>query len=283
MKRALALLAVVSCGGLSARMRTSSTTSCPDVLAQQAAIRGDPHYASQPAPQRAAYELDVANCDLAAGKAQAALDLSEPWHDAVAVRRDSIRVRAEASLNHPDALREALETLAGETDLTADYFASTAELGPYSATEWFVPLAVQQWSRHPGAYSLQEFVSTLMHNAGAHLLGLPVAAADPDRPAGEWALWTGLVRDARIDRAGNRMLLEAQGVDIRDESDVKHHEVVTPNGKAFFVRYPHVKESLVGGQSFVALGRYAGRDGGGGPPVLDAIVVVERAQKPAQN
>jgi len=266
MKRAIILVALVSCGGLPAQMHASSTATCADVLAQQAAIRSDPHYAAQPAAERAAYELDVANCDLAAGKAQAALDLAEPWHDAVAVRRDSLRVRAAATLNRPDALREALETLAGETDLTADYFAKTAELGPYSATEWFMPLAVQQWSRHP----LQEFVNTLMQNAGAHLLGLPVALADPDHAPGEWALWTATVRDARVDRAGNRTLIEAQGLeDAAPEAKVAK--------SAFLVRYPHVKEGLVG-VSFVALGRYAGRDGSGGPPVLDAIIVVERGK-----
>jgi hypothetical protein len=111
-----------------------------------------------------------------------------------------------------------------------------------------------------------------MHNAGAHLLDLPVALADPDHAPGEWALWTGVVRDARIDRAGNRTLIEAQG--LQDEAPAEQKVVKS----AFLVRYAHVKESLVSAQSFTALGRYAGRDGSGGPPVLDAIVVVERGK-----
>lgn len=135
-----------------------------------------------------------------------------------------------------------------------------------------MPLAVQQWSRHPGPYSLQEFVKTLMHNAGAQLLGLSVALAEPDRAPGEWALWTGLVHDARVDRAGNRTLLEAQG--LEDEGSGEK----AIDGKSFLVHYPHVKEGLVGMKSFVAFGRYGGRDGAGGPPVLDAVVLVERGK-----
>jgi hypothetical protein len=302
-------LALTSCGGLAAQMHASSTTSCTEVLRHEGAIRSDPRYAQQPAQDRAAYELDVADCDLEAGKAQAALDLADAWHDAVAVRRDQLRVRALATLNQPDALREALGTLAGETDLTAEYFANTAELGAFEASDWLVPMAVQAWKRRPGPFSLRQFARTLVHNAGGHLVHLAVVSADPGRAPGEWAVWTGKVHDARLDRAGNRTVLQAEGIDINDQAsedkvvtsvqgnyiegrwghvgvghvemtpkyttEVTHHDVLAANGKAFFVRFARIDEHLVQIGMFTAFGRYAGRDGADGPPVLDAVIIVD--------
>jgi hypothetical protein len=276
MKRAAPLLLVVaSCGGLSAQMHASSTTSCPDVLAHEAAIRGDPRYARQPAQNRAAYELDVADCDLRSGKAQAALDLADAWHDAVAVRRDELRIRALAMLNRPDDLREALATLVGETELKPDYFVETAELWPFEAAEWLVPMAVQVWQRHSGPLALGQFAGALVHHAGGHLLDLALVSADPSRAPGEWAAWTGKLHDARIDRAGNRTLLEAEGIDVHDEV-TEQKVVASATGKPFFVRLPRADERLVHLGMFTALGHYAGRDGGNGAPILDALIVVER-------
>jgi hypothetical protein len=301
-RASVVLLVVASCGGLSAQMHASSTTSCSDVLTHEAAIRSDPRYPHEPAQDRAAYELDVADCDLQSGKAQAALDLADAWHDAVAVRRDKLRVRALATLKRDDTLREALGTLAGETDLTQDYLVDTAELWPFEASEWLVPMAVQIWQRHPGPLPLRQFAGALVHNAGGRLVDLALVSADPGRAPGEWAAWTGKLHDARIDRAGNRTLLEAEGIDLHDEvtdekvltsiqgrhmsgrieltppykTETEHHETASATGKPFFVRVPHIDERLVRIGTFTAFGHYAGRDAANGAPILDALLVVER-------
>jgi hypothetical protein len=288
-------------------MNASATMTCTDALANQPAIVSDRGYGHAAAEVRLAYEMGLADCDLAAGKAQAALDLAIGWPDSAAVSRDSVRARAEGALGHREGVHQALETLSRETEIPAAFFVETSELWPNSTEDWYMRLAIQAWGRAPGQYSLRGLAASLVHHAGRSLLGLAVASADPERKGGDWAAWTGLIEDARLDREGSRTLFKAQGVDVKDEvteheevvkvettrdffntrhavsvpkyaTKQTHRDVFLPNGKRFFVRYAGIDKGLVGMRVFTAVGRYAGRDGDAGPPVLDALVMIARDQ-----
>jgi hypothetical protein len=263
------LLALASCGGLASQLRSAASESCPEVLARDPSVRGAASYVQQPAQERSAYELAVAECDLQARRPQAALDLADAWHDAVAVRRDKIRVRALAMLKQTDALRDALGTLAGETELTPEYFIDTAELAPFEASDWLLSVALQAWQRHPGTRSLHEFAGTLVRSGGGQVVDLAVVSAKPEHAQGDWAAWTGKPHGARVDHEGNRTVVDAEGVDV-DEGPRQQ-------GMPFSVRFAHADERLVHVGTFTAFGRYAGRDGATGAPILDALIVVERA------
>jgi hypothetical protein len=267
----LLLLAVVSCGGLASQLRAAATESCPDVLGRDPAVRGDARYAQEPAQERSAYELAVAECDLQARRPQAALDLADAWHDAVAVRRDKIRVRALAMLKQTDALRDALGTLSGETELTPEYFIDTVELGPFEASDWLLSVALQTWQRHPGRRSLHQFAGILVRNGGGQVVDLAVVSAQASHATGDWAAWTGKARGARVDREGNRTVVDAEGVDV-DEGPRQQ-------GMPFSVRFAHADERLVHVGTFTAFGRYAGRDSNGAP-LLDALIVIELRSQP---
>jgi hypothetical protein len=262
------LLGAASCGGLTTQMHASASASCPDVLASDPGIRGDARYAQEPAQERSAYELAVAECDLQAQRPQAALDLADAWHDAVAVRRDKIRVRALAMLKQTDALREALGTLAGETELTPEYFIDTAELGPFEASDWLLSVALQTWQRHPGRRPLHQFAGLLVRNGGGQVVDLAVVSAQASHATGDWAAWTGKARGARVDHDGNRTVVDAEGVDVQDEP--------RQQGTPFSVRFARTDERLAHVGTFTAFGRYAGRDPASGAPVLDALIVIER-------
>jgi hypothetical protein len=147
-----------------------------------------------------------------------------------------------------------------------------------------------------------------VHQAGGsgHLLSLSVAAADPDRPGGDWALWTGRIQQARLDRGGDQTLLKVEGVDVKQEvtererlvsvhgrptfaggyeatpkyeTERSSHPVYIPNGREFFVRYPHARESIVTMRTISVFGRFMGRDKGEALPAIDALVVIKREEQ----
>jgi hypothetical protein len=124
------------------------------------------------------------------------------------------------------------------------------------------------------------------------------------------AVWTGLVRDARIDRDKGETVLFADGVDVQRDiraidrkvdsvtGEVKpepfgrfhveakptyttertYADTLVPTGRAFVVRYPRANEAIVAMHAVTAFGRYDGR-ASDGRPVLKALVVFERDTK----
>src|SRR5258706_16449 len=80
----------------------------------------------------------------------------------------------------------------------AGFFVHAQELLRYRREEWYVRLALGAWSKTKSP-RLDEFAGELLGGAG--LLPLRVAVADPERERGLWAVWTGIVRDARLDHA----------------------------------------------------------------------------------
>jgi hypothetical protein len=293
--------AVVSCGGLSSRIRAAPSTSCADVIAQAPAIRADSRYEDQPSEDREAYDLRLAECDLSMGMPEPTLELARSWPDRMATRRGQTVARAEAAQGNCDAAREALESIAGEAHLSPTFFLDTTELWPCSAEDWFVSLAIRAWHRSASP-SLDEFASKLVHHAKRNLVPVTLASAEPGRGSGDWAVWTGRIEDARLDRDGDQTLLKAEGVEVKDEitlheklvsmetyrawlgsyestpkytTERTHREVFEPNGRSFVVRYPGAREGLVAMHTITAFGRYAGR-GEDGLPIMNAVEVVDR-------
>jgi hypothetical protein len=58
-------------------------------------------------------------------------------------------------------------------------------------------------------------VGRIVGRGNAELVTLRVAAADADRKPGEWAVWTGNVRNGQLDREQNQTVLRAEGLDVR--------------------------------------------------------------------
>jgi hypothetical protein len=143
------------------------------------------------------------------------------------------------------------------------------EFGAFAGKDWFVRLAAQVWMGSQPV-TAETFAEDISRRSGQRLLPLKLVSADASRPSGELALWTGIVRESRIDRANGRTLLLATGIDA-----------ATPNGIDFVVRYGHVNERLVSVETFLAFGRYAGRDPDGDLPVLDAFLI--QARKPGEQ
>jgi hypothetical protein len=61
-----------------------------------------------------------------------------------------------------------------------------------------------------------------------------------------------------------------------EKSNDKNADELVPNGRAFVVKYPKVREKLVNMRTFVAVGRYSGRTGENNVPVLSASLVMAR-------
>jgi hypothetical protein len=190
-----------------------------------------------------------------------------------------------------------------ESRTAGSIFLNATELSPFAGQDWFMTLAIQAWGKGEATESLSSYAAALVHKSGAHLLTLAVAAADPDRPGGDWALWTGRIREARLDREGDQTLIKAEGVEIKTEAtedekvvsveahptflgrfeatptyktERSYRDVAVPNGREFLVRYPHAKENIVGMRTISAFGRFTGRDKDLRVPALDAIVVIKR-------
>jgi hypothetical protein len=301
---AVSLALFLGCGGVQRQMREASSIPCATVLARHPSIAADPSYVTQPRFERESYEIKVAECAISRGKPQLAIELAKGWSSEVELTRAKITARAQAAMGDEAATRITLEGLAGDGRLDAGFFTETEELQRFAGSEWFLRLALAVWTvrKQP---PIEVFGPRLVHNAGEKLLSLSVASADPTRAPGEWVMWTGVVHDARLDREGDRTLLSAEGIDVKEQlvevdrslqsmevqphffgrgatvdptykTDRTYEEVFVPNGRNFFVTVPHVSEKLVGLHAITAFGRYRGRDGGNGAPVIEAIAVIER-------
>jgi hypothetical protein len=146
------------------------------------------------------------------------------------------------------------------------------------------------------------------------LLTLKVAAADSERPAGDWALWLGIVHGGKLDRDNQRTLLFAEGADVerhleiveqhveRVESTAQYHgwgyatgratpvyspeertyaERFTPNGQRFVIRFEGIDERLLEAPVLDVLGRFAGHDVSDGAPIIDAVLA--QVKKPQET
>lgn len=297
-------MASSGCKSYATTVHEAREQSCPDVVAHLDAVVHDARYAEVPAGARQAYERRVAECDLTLKKYEDAVQLARTWPDTYSDQRDEVVARGEAALGHEAETRAALESYVGWAHSTPDFLTDSTELARYASEEWFVNLGVALWKSGSHDPPLDVFARHFLRHAT--LPSLDVILADPAREPGEWIVWLGHVDDARLDRDKDQTLLASEGVDVREEVlDVDHEvrqmsahrkalsgevvmtvqseattrtyrEVFAPNGRKFFVRYPKVSERLAGLREIVVLGRYEGRDGGDGPPVVQALAVVER-------
>jgi hypothetical protein len=304
----LALIAAAfttACGGVHAEMARADREPCDRILARYPALSSDPAYDRQPPEFRQGYETQVARCALVGDKFESSLAIAKGWPDRLALERDRVIARSEAGLHHDDAAAESLDALSKNALCDTSFFTDTPEFRQYRGKDWFVALAVRAWSRSKEG-SLHGFAARVIGDE--ELLALRVAAADPHREKGSWAVWTGVVRDARLDAKTDQTFLLAEGVDVQNEkgapeavksratvsgnkieseitsSSHAYQEVFVPNGRRFLVRYPRARDSLAAMRTIVALGRYQGRDGDEGLPLLEAVVVIERkAQRTVQS
>jgi hypothetical protein len=289
-------LVLLSCGGLRAEIASVQDQTCGTVLRRYEVLSRDPKYSALSREDREGYEVRVARCALTLGKYDLAIALPKTWSDHLSTERDEVEARASAGLHDEDSAHLALASYAESATADEDLLLNSPEFLSYEGQDWFVRLALRLWARQQDA-SLHDFAK---HVVGGDLLPLRVAAADPHRAPGSWAVWTGIVTDARLDSKGDQTLLLAEGVDIKNEDhgaqsvttratfsgETAHvetkaetrtyEEAFVPNGHKFMVRYPHARDSLAAMHTIVAFGHFAGRDPEGEMPVLDAFIVRER-------
>ncbi len=304
MRKLTAVLGIVACSCASTReeMTEARHQPCEDVLTRYLRISADADYASYPKGVRIAYETTVASCYLDRRRPEKAVALARSWGDEQRAETLRVEARADAQLDKKADCRAALERYVKEPDADPYFFTEEPEFRNYAAEDWYIGTAIDAWSRTKMP-AMERYAARLLHLGGANLLSLEVAAADPHRRTGEWALWLGAVRESRLDRASGQTYLSAVGLDVKQVAHVdrkvasvkyegtwsggikgtptydeteSYQEVFVPNGRSFIVKYPKVSEKLVGMKTILALGHYAGREGEEGIPVLSALLVMER-------
>jgi hypothetical protein len=280
-----------ACASFEAKLREAPSQPCGKLVDEYPKMVADPEYAKQTEQIRAQYETAVAHCYLDHRQPERALALASRWDGPEGWK---VQSRAHAQLDQPAECRAALERLANSSEIAWQYFVESGEFRIYAREEWFISIVVQKWLR-TRTTPLEEVAAKLARVRGEALLSLRVAAADVERPVGEWGVWLGVVRSSRIDRANRETVLELEGVDVQNrladrrttsievsESTVTpryedvHEEVFVPNGVGFVVRYPDIEESLVTMESVMVFGQYVGRDEDQGWPVMLATIVVPR-------
>jgi hypothetical protein len=285
---------LVACTSFRDKLENVNGRPCDDVLFEYSKLSVDPQYKQESRGLREQYEMTVASCYLERRRPEKAVDLSKAWTDDVA--KTKIAARAHAQLGQEQECRAAIAALAAHT--STDFFTDWPEFKPYSSTDWFIGYAIDAWARSQTP-PLEQFVRQLAGRGGGGLLPLNVAAADAQRPAGDWAVWTGMVRSGNIDRDAQQTILVAEGVDVQEElsgADVavkrsdwgevqltrtneRYSDVFVPNGRVFIVKYPKVREQLVNMKTIVAVGRYSGRTSEKNVPELSALLVMERSSR----
>jgi hypothetical protein len=295
-------LVLLSCGGLQAEMARADRDDCHRVVVRYPVVSNDRGYAAVRSEDREGYKIHVAKCALSLEQFDLARTVAQGLSDRLAIERQPLVARASAGLKDDDAARTALEAYVDDELAEVDVIADSPELMRYRGQEWFVHLALRLYSRR-GGESLHDFAKEFV----GPVLPLRVAAADPNREPGSWAVWTGVVREARLDSKTDQTLLLAEGVDVKSEDmgveNVSSEERITgsaysprtytarletkatthrfeeafvPNGHNFMVRYPKARDSLAAMHTIVAFGHFVGRDPGGEMPVLEALIVRER-------
>lgn len=304
-----AALFAAACGpSIQARMETAQGSSCGKVIANHPAIVKEPDYAKQSVTTRELYEIRVAECYLGEHKPEKAMELARRWTRSDLEGELEVKARVYAAVGNDMAARAILESMRGpHHPITPELLAETPEFHRYAEEDWFVKLAVHSWSQ-TGSDDFERFALHLFRNRS--LLPLPVAVADSSRRAGEWAVWTGIVRNAQIDRDGNSTRLVVESVEVKSELRVMdrhvqsvettgvnlpfgvwhsgatptyktekvYEQVFVPTGQQFLLRYPGTNENLVRMRVVTAIGRYGGREEDG-RPVLAAVAIVERKPK----
>ncbi len=302
-------MAVVSCVSLEKRMMDARNSDCRVVVDEHEDIKGDRGYADTTRATQEAYEREVAYCLLEAGSADKAVAISKGWRDGTERDRFQVEARAYARMGKHVEARRALEELAKLPILDPSYFVKAPEFDEYAKEGWFLSIAIYAFSKS-GEGSLGRYVRDLTARSGIRFLPLGVAAADKARPGGDFVLWTGIVRSARIDREKKKTVLFVEGANVKEElraidrrvdkveGKVDHYqfnpfqtkwettprysteriyaEHVVPNGQHFVVEYSGISERMATMRLVVAFGRYSGRDSNGGRPVVTAEIVAER-------
>ncbi len=202
----------LACASTQSRVSDAHYLPCADALEQYPGLSRKLDYASL--TERPRYEAFIASCMVDAHRPREALQLLDHVHNAV-LRPQVLQVtaRASATLGNEKDAHAALDELATYGPETSTDFWADNAFQPYRAQDWFILDAIETWS--PSAeLSLDRYVERLLRHADQDLLPLRVAARDPQQGAGPWAVWTGKIRDAHIDRATNKTILLAEGIDV---------------------------------------------------------------------
>lgn len=302
------ILLGAGCATLNQRLLDAQKAPCGQLLEDHPELVADEGYPGEPRALREQHEGRVAYCHLDSGDRDAALELATRWSDDFDGKH---RVTAIAAAQRGDesTCQAALQRFSSLKSRDAGrFFVDTPAFQRFRSRDWFVDLAARAWTGEQ-YIEIDRLVAALVRAGGPTLVPLHLAAADAGLRPGGWAFWIGVARGSRIDREGNQTVVYAEGVDItkqlvaidkeleslevkaepgssifsrRYELDPTYRkrrlyiEAFKPNGHRFIVKYPQVRERLVSMPVVMAFGRYAGREGDEGPPVLDALVVGAR-------
>jgi hypothetical protein len=260
---------------------------CDEVLARYTQTSRDKSYAKEPERQRFRYEKRVAECYLDLRRPEKAVALARTWGKGDASDALDIEARGSAQLDQEHECRVALERRSKSHVQVVRYLLETPEFRNYVAQDWFVQLTIDAWA-HEMEPSLEDFAVKLARRTGRGLLPLRVASADAQRSTGEWALWTGNVREGHIDREKHQTVLIVDGVepkrtvhalstDVGPQEAKIYDDTFEPNGHTFVVKYPLVSERIVGMRTIQAFGRYAGRASDPDAPIVASLLVMDRS------
>jgi hypothetical protein len=299
-------VAASGCASTASRVYQASTAPCLDVVAHHATVSKSSDYAEIPVGDRQSYELRVARCDLELHDTKAALALADSWSSESAQNRLRIDALAAAQQRDEAGCRLALEQLSATSVIEPEFLTENEDFLPYAGRDWFIAVAARTWGRRPGE-DMSPYVAVLARLGRRSFLPLGVAAGDPTRPIGEWAFWTGVVREGRIDRANGVVVLTVDEVLVSNDLRVldrkvtsvhgrriwfapsgdwkatpeydttrDYQESFTPTGRRFVVTYHGLDEQLLALRALQAFGNFAGLDEKSQLPALNAITIVER-------
>jgi hypothetical protein len=296
----------VACVSTESRVYQSAGVACSELLAHYPNAVKASDYADIPASTRSEYEMHVARCEVEQHDDKAALALADSWPAAAASSKLRIHALVAAQLRNEADCRAALEELGASNELEPEFLTENWDLNVFGGRDWFLRVAARSWARRPEG-DLSGFVATLLKNGRVASLSLGLAEGDPTLPAGQWAFWTGIVREGRIDRSAGFVSLTLEEVQISTElrsidrkvtavngqttpsfigrrwtstpeydTERDYEESFTPTGRRFVVRYQAADERLLDARTVQAFGNFAGRDEGSQLPELNAIMVAER-------
>lgn len=303
-------LTLTGCQSTASRVKHYRDPSCIDLVLRYDETAAAPDYKAVSEPTRFDYEERVAFCDLSLNRPDHAAAVATSWPASMVVPRTQILARAAAKVGDDASARKQLEALAEQRGTTPNHFLDPMEFRKYAGEDWFVTAAFRAWGRHRDSIAPEDLAAKVLGVRKEDLLTLGRASADPTEKVGSWAVWTGEVKDAKLNRDAGLTLIEAGGVDaaqrltVFDRKLVKvetqqrrvsvgrsvwegtptydteetYEEEFVANGKAFIARVRGIDEKLLDASYVVAIGRYVASPEGG-PALLDALVIVPRSSR----
>lgn len=294
----LALCLASGCRSTGSQVRAAKSETCATVLRGHASLAGDAEYSKQLPEVILAYEQRVASCEIEVGDPARAIALASSWSVSQAVEQAEVTARASARSGDDERARDALERLSLMRGARAAVFAGAPELRRFAGRDWFVRAALRAWSRDRRD-KLDVFFAHVAGVRVSELLSLSVASADPGRAPGAWGIWSGVVRESRLDRERRVTTLFAEGIDTYElridervrlsagkgdkrastpDIDIRGRagEQLAPNGRKFVVEVNEIQASLAELRTFIAVGKLAGRTDSEDRPVLEGFLVVDR-------